>query len=159
MNYNYNIWLNINEGTVPKMMRLSAQTSTVAFIWEFMRQWYWNWWPWDAQFCATDSQFIFLAASFQDTSSIGQLGTCFTVRIDFWHPVNAETYVKIGRARNVKIFRILILSRINKNFCFRVLGTWYCVWLIILYFINVLNIHALSIVLPKSSNLQLQQLK
>lgn len=45
---------------------------------------------------------FFLAASFQDTSSLGQLGTCFTVRIDFWHPVYAETYVKIGRARNVK---------------------------------------------------------
>lgn len=28
----------INEDTVPKMIRLSAQTSTVAFIWEFMRQ-------------------------------------------------------------------------------------------------------------------------
>ncbi len=54
-----------------------------------------------AQFCVIDSQFIFLALAFQDTSSVGQLVTYLTVSIDSWQGVKAKTYKDIEKVKNI----------------------------------------------------------
>lgn len=82
---------------LPKIERFSAHTSTVAFIQEFIRQWYWKRYllgskPKDFEHsCCMDPQFILLAAACQDAPSLGQGFPYLTVRIDFWHSVNAKT--------------------------------------------------------------------
>lgn len=82
---------------LPKIERFSAHTSTVAFIQEFIRQWYWKRYLLGSKpkafehSCCMDPQFILLAAACQDAASLGQGFPYLTVRIDFWHSVNAKT--------------------------------------------------------------------
>lgn len=74
---------------LPRIERFSAHTSIVAFIQEFIRQWYWKMYlsgskPKDVEHsCCIESQFILLAAICQDATSSGQRVPYLTVTSDF----------------------------------------------------------------------------
>lgn len=79
---------------IPNMVLLGAHTSKVTFIQALMTQWYWKWCLFEdcEQFCLMASQFMFLAAIFHDSESVGHRLTICTVLADSSHDDNADTF-------------------------------------------------------------------
>lgn len=109
---------------LPRMERFSAHTSTVAFIQEIIRQWYWKMYlsrskPKDfEQSCCMESQFILLAAICQDAPSLGQVFNRYLT-------VNAKTCTLI-RIQQMVINEIeLIVYLLLFFYLLKGLSIWY----------------------------------
>lgn len=91
-----------NVNIVPNMVLFGAHTSKVAFIQALITQWYWKWCLPEQQFCFIDSQFMFLAAIFHDSESVGHRLTYRIVAADSSQKVNDDTF-----NNNLKIYQTL----------------------------------------------------